>query len=99
MPLTNGKKLPREFYTRSNVLTVARELLGKLLVVTDSSGQRVSGMIVEDAAYRGHVDRASHAYGGERENVTRAGILLEPEGQEQTYPCVAHQLYGSSDLD
>jgi 3-methyladenine DNA glycosylase Mpg len=24
-------KLPREFYTRSNVLTVARDLLGKLL--------------------------------------------------------------------
>ena len=28
-----SRKLPREFYTRSNVLTVARELLGKLLVV------------------------------------------------------------------
>ena len=70
MPLTNGKKLPREFYTRSNVLTVARELLGKLLVVTDSSGQRVSGMIVEVEAYRGPEDRASHAYGGRRTNRT-----------------------------
>jgi DNA-3-methyladenine glycosylase len=59
-------KLPREFYTRPNVLTVARELLGKLLVVPAANGQRVSGMIVEVEAYRGPEDRASHAYGGRR---------------------------------
>ena len=61
-----GRKLPREFYTRSNVLTVARDLLGKLLVVPDANGNRVSGMIVEVEAYRGPEDRASHAYGGRR---------------------------------
>src|SRR6185369_6839276 len=60
------RKLPREFYTRSNVLLVARELLGKLLVVPHESGKRVSGMIVEVEAYRGPEDRASHAYGGRR---------------------------------
>jgi DNA-3-methyladenine glycosylase len=59
-------KLPREFYTRSNVLTVARELLGKLLVVPAPDGGRVSGIIVETEAYRGPEDRASHAYGGRR---------------------------------
>ena len=59
-------KLPREFYTRSNVLTVARDLLGKLLVVPTADGQRVSGMIVEVEAYRGPNDRASHADGGRR---------------------------------
>jgi DNA-3-methyladenine glycosylase len=59
-------KLPREFYTRPNVLTVARELLGKLLVVPAAKGRRVSGMIVEVEAYRGPEDRASHAYGGRR---------------------------------
>lgn len=59
-------KLPREFYTRSNVLTVARDLLGKLLVIPAPDGQRVSGMIVEVEAYRGPEDRASHAYGGRR---------------------------------
>jgi DNA-3-methyladenine glycosylase len=58
-------KLPRDFYTRPNVLTVARDLLGKLLVVP-VEGQRVSGMIVEVEAYRGPDDRASHAYGGRR---------------------------------
>jgi DNA-3-methyladenine glycosylase len=59
-------KLPREFYTRPSVLTVARELLGKRLVVPTSNGQRVSGTIVEVEAYRGPHDRAAHSYGGRR---------------------------------
>ena len=61
-----GTKLPREFYTRSNVVTVARDLLGKLLVVPDKDGRRVSGIIVETEAYRGPMDRAAHSYGGRR---------------------------------
>ena len=60
------KKLPREFYTRSHVLTVARDLLGKLLVVPARGGARVSGIIVEAEAYRGPQDRAAHSYGGRR---------------------------------
>jgi DNA-3-methyladenine glycosylase len=48
------------------VLTVARELLGKLLVVPDRKGKRVSGKIVEVEAYRGPEDRAAHSYGGRR---------------------------------
>ena len=65
-PLKQRAKLPREFYTRANVLTVARDLLGKLLVVPAADGRRVSGKIVEVEAYRGPEDRASHAYGGRR---------------------------------
>ena len=60
------RKLPRGFYTRGNVLTVARQLLGRLLVVPARDGTRVSGMIVETEAYRGPEDRASHAWGGRR---------------------------------
>jgi DNA-3-methyladenine glycosylase len=63
LPLT---KLPREFYTRANVVTVARDLLGKLLVVPADNGKRVSGTIVEVEAYRGPHDRAAHSYGGRR---------------------------------
>jgi len=59
-------KLPRDFYTRSNVLEVARDLLGKRLVVPSRSGARVAGIIVETEAYRGPEDRASHAYNGRR---------------------------------
>lgn len=65
-----ASKLPREFYTRASVLTVARELLGKVLVVPAPGGTRVSGIIVETEAYRGPLDRASHAYGGRRTNRT-----------------------------
>ena len=63
-------KLPREFYTRPDVLEVARDLLGKKLVVPNRSGQRVAGIIVETEAYRGPEDRASHAYGGRRTDRT-----------------------------
>jgi DNA-3-methyladenine glycosylase len=61
-----SSKLPREFYTRPNVVVVARELLGKLLVVPSQNGKRVSGKIVEVEAYRGPQDRAAHSYGGRR---------------------------------
>src|SRR5262245_27591926 len=60
------KKLPREFYTRPNVVQVAKDLLGKLLVVPAPDGARVSGMIVEAEAYRGPEDRAAHSYGERR---------------------------------
>ena len=63
-------KLPREFYIRSDVLEVARDLLGKKLVIPNKNSQRVAGIIVETEAYRGPEDRASHAYGGRRTNRT-----------------------------
>ena len=69
MPITKVK-LRRDFYTRPNVLKVARDLLGKLLVVPTINGKRISGMIVETEAYRGPEDRASHAYGGRRSKRT-----------------------------
>src|SRR5438309_3920212 len=59
-------KLPREFYTRADVLEVARDLLGKKLVVPNRNGSRVAGIIVESEVYRGPEDRASHAYKGRR---------------------------------
>jgi DNA-3-methyladenine glycosylase len=59
-------KLERNFYTRRDTLRVARELLGKRLVVPATSGERVSGRIVEVEAYLGPEDRAAHSYGGRR---------------------------------
>ena len=63
---TDPRKLPRDFYLRADVLAVARDLLGEVLVVPAQDGTRVSGIIVETEAYRGPEDRASHAYGGRR---------------------------------
>ncbi len=81
--LQPASKLPREFYTRSNVLTVARELLGKLLVVPARDGKRISGIIVETEAYRGPQDRASHAYGGRR--TKRTETMYEIGGTAYVY--------------
>jgi DNA-3-methyladenine glycosylase len=64
--IMSSLKLPRDFYTRANVLHVARDLLGKLLVVPNQNGKRVAGRIVEVEAYRGPQDRAAHSYGGRR---------------------------------
>lgn len=60
------KKLPREFYLRSDTLQIAQDLLGKLLVVPTETGERVSGMIVETEAYLGEIDKAAHSFGGRR---------------------------------
>ena len=60
------RKLPRKFYSRTDTVQIARELLGKLLVVPDDEGRRVSGMIVETEAYLGVEDRGAHSYGGRR---------------------------------
>lgn len=58
--------LKRDFYTRADTLRVARELLGKRLVVPSEAGERVSGRVVETEAYLGAEDRAAHSYGGRR---------------------------------
>jgi DNA-3-methyladenine glycosylase len=59
------KKLDHSFYDRANVVRIARELLGKILV-TQFDGVRTSGRIVETEAYNGVGDRASHAFSGRR---------------------------------
>jgi DNA-3-methyladenine glycosylase len=61
-----GKKLPREFYLREDTITIAKDLLGKLIVVPDDIGRRVSAMIVETEAYLGVTDRGAHSYAGRR---------------------------------
>ena len=61
-----GKKLNRQFYLREDTVATARDLLGKLLVVPDADGGRVSGMIVETEAYLGVTDRGAHSYAGRR---------------------------------
>lgn len=69
--------LPRKFYAREDTAKIARELLGKLLVVSSPEG-RVSGMIVETEAYLGAIDRAAHSYGGRR--TTRNEVMYGEPG-------------------
>ena len=69
-------KLPREFYTRSDTLLIARDLLGKLLVVPGVNGERVSGMIVETEAYLGAIDKAAHSYNNRRTKRTETMFAI-----------------------
>lgn len=55
-------KLERSFFAR-NTLTVAQELLGKILV-HQIEGTTLKGMIVETEAYLGLSDKAAHSYSG-----------------------------------
>lgn len=62
MNLSKLTRLKRSFYKR-DVLTVAKELLGKILVRTDSKFL-LAGKIVEVEAYDGSFDQAAHTYIG-----------------------------------
>ena len=73
----SGRRLGRDFFTRTDTLRVARDLLGKLLVVPTPSGRRVSGMIVETEAYLGEIDKGAHSYGGRR---TARNEIMYSEG-------------------
>jgi len=85
------KKLESGFYQRKNVLVVARELLGKILV-TNWEGIVTSGRIVECEAYNGITDRASHAVGGRR--TARNEIMYGAGGFSYVYLCYGiHHLF------
>jgi DNA-3-methyladenine glycosylase len=85
------KKLPLSFYRRENVLQVAQELLGKLLITT-KDGFITSGRIVECEAYAGAPDKASHAAGGKRTD--RNKVMFEAGGLAYVYLCYGiHHLF------
>ncbi len=85
------KKLGVEFYRRSNVLQIARELLGKILV-TKWNGITTSGRIVEVEAYNGIVDKAAHSFGGRR--TKRNEIMYSDGGVAYIYLCYGiHHLF------
>lgn len=78
------KKLTADFYRRKNVLDIARDLLGKILV-TRWNGIETSGRIIEVEAYRGVTDKASHAYAGRR--TARNEVMYAAGGVAYIYLC------------
>lgn len=84
-------KLGSDFYQRKNVLQVARDLLGKVLV-SSINGIETAGRIVETEAYNGVADKASHAFGGRR--TARNAVMYEEGGQAYVYLCYGiHHLF------
>lgn len=85
------KKINVDFYRRENVLQIARELLGKI-VVTRWKGVVTSGRIVEVEAYTGIFDKASHAFAGRR--TARTGMMYADGGVAYIYLCYGiHHLF------
>lgn len=84
------KKLALSFYNRKDVVKIARDLLGKI-VVTNFDGEITSGKIVETEAYVGIIDKASHAFSGKR--TARNEHMYASAGTAYVYICYGmHQM-------
>jgi DNA-3-methyladenine glycosylase len=85
------RKIDREFYLGTDVVAIARELLGKV-IRTNFDGELTSGMITETEAYAGILDKASHAYGDRR--TTRTTPMYAQGGTAYVYLCYGiHHLF------
>ncbi|HEY5464943.1 MAG TPA: DNA-3-methyladenine glycosylase [Hanamia sp.] len=84
------KKVPLSFYNRKDVVQIARELLGKI-IVTNFNGIITSGRIVETEAYVGIIDKASHSFAGKR--TARNEHMYSAAGTAYIYICYGmHQM-------
>jgi DNA-3-methyladenine glycosylase len=72
--------LPESFY-QQDVITVARQLLGKRLF-REVGGTLISGVIIEAEAYRGEEDLACHARHGKTQ---RTAVMYGPAGRAYVY--------------
>jgi len=81
MPVNiSNRKLKKSFYRRE-LLDVARDLLGKIIV--KAGGNKIlAGKIVEVEAYHGDSDEAAHSYGG---ITKRNEIMFEAGGYLYVY--------------
>jgi DNA-3-methyladenine glycosylase len=84
------KKLPLSFYSGKDVVAIARQLLGKI-IVTEIDGLVTSGKIVEAEAYVALTDKASHSFGGKR--TARNEHMYSAPGTAYIYICYGmHQM-------
>ncbi|PZR37564.1 MAG: DNA-3-methyladenine glycosylase [Azospira oryzae] len=76
-------KLSESFYQQSDVVKVARELLGKELI-TNIQNKITSGIIVETEAYSWK-EKGCHAYNNRK--TTRNAVMFQPGGFSYVYLC------------
>lgn len=84
------EKLSEDFFLRSNVVQIARELVGKFLV-TGFENTLTVGKIVETEAYDGRRDKACHAY---HKKTPRTEVMYKSGGHVYVYLCYGiHHLF------
>ncbi len=89
--LNLNARLSAAFYSRDDVVLIAKELLGKILV-THFDNKLTAARIVETEAYNGVVDKASHAHKGRR--TARTEIMYRQGGAAYVYLCYGiHHLF------
>lgn len=77
--------LPESFYTRTDVVEIARDLIGKYLFTEMTGCPVTGGIIIETEAYAGPEDRASHAYNNRR--TKRTEVMFAKGGVSYVYLC------------
>lgn len=82
--MTEPVLVDQSFFLRDDVVAIARDLIGKIILVEDQKTVK-AGIIAETEAYAGETDRASHAYGGRRTN--RTETLYLSGGHVYVYLC------------
>jgi DNA-3-methyladenine glycosylase len=89
--LATLKKPGVDFFAGKNVIKIARELLGKI-IVTHFDHKLTAARITETEAYNGVIDKASHAYNNRRTN--RTEIMYAKGGVAYVYLCYGiHHLF------
>ena len=84
-------KLKEEYYLNEDVVSLAKDLLGKVLY-TKIDNEITAGIIIETEAYFGIKDKASHAYGGRR--TSRTETMYGSGGIAYVYLCYGmHNLF------
>lgn len=84
-------RLAESYYLNQDVVGLARDMLGKVLV-THIGGIVAAGLIAETEAYAGINDRASHAFGERRTN--RNEVMYHRGGKSYVYLCYGiHHLF------
>ena len=85
------KKINLNFYKQTDVLKIAKELLG-LYLFTKITGKLTGGKIVETEAYAGISDKASHSFSGKK--TPRNKAMYQTGGIVYIYLCYGiHHLF------
>jgi DNA-3-methyladenine glycosylase len=77
--------LPFHFYQSSDVVQIAKDLLGKWLFSQVDNSPITGGIIIETEAYAGAEDRACHAFGNRR--TQRTEVMFHEGGIAYIYLC------------